>query len=133
MPRLLDPINIGTLRLKNRIVMPPMATNKATSDGEVTESQIKHYTERAKGIGLIIVEHSYVTPSGKLSPNQMGIHDDKLIPGLSKLAKAVHEHRTPIAVQISHAGGRAMTSVIGAHLSAHLQYSFSKRLLKNST
>lgn len=114
MPRLLDPISIGTLRLKNRIVMPPMATNKATSNGEVTESQIKHYTERAKGVGLIIVEHSYVTPSGKLSLNQLGIYDDKLIPGLSKLVKAVHRHRTPITVQINHAGGRTMSSVIGA-------------------
>jgi 2,4-dienoyl-CoA reductase-like NADH-dependent reductase (Old Yellow Enzyme family) len=114
MPRLLDTIRLGKLRLKNRIVMPPMATNKATGDGEVTESQIKHYAERAKGVGLIIVEHSYVTPSGKLSPNQLGIHDDKLIPGLSKLAKAVHRHRTPIAVQINHAGGRTMSSVIGA-------------------
>jgi 2,4-dienoyl-CoA reductase-like NADH-dependent reductase (Old Yellow Enzyme family) len=114
MPRLFDTISLGKLRLKNRIVMPPMATNKATSDGEVTESQIKHYAERAKGVGLIIAEHSYVTLSGKLSPNQMGIYDDKLIAGLSKLAKAVHRHRTPIAVQINHAGARAMASVIGA-------------------
>lgn len=114
MPRLFDTISLGKLRLKNRIVMPPMATNKATSDGEVTESQIKHYAERTKDVGLIIAEHSYVTLSGKLSPNQMGIYDDKLIAGLSKLAKVVHRHRTPIAVQINHAGARTMASVIGA-------------------
>jgi 2,4-dienoyl-CoA reductase-like NADH-dependent reductase (Old Yellow Enzyme family) len=114
MPRLLDPISIGTLRLKNRIVMPPMATNKATRHGEVTESQIKHYAERARGVGLIIVEHSYVTQSGKLSPNQLGIYDDKLIPGLSKLVKAVHRQKTPITAQINHAGGRTTSIVIGA-------------------
>jgi len=113
MPRLLDPISIGTLRLRNRIVMPPMATNKATSNGRVTESLIKHYTGRAKGVGLIIVEHSYVTPSGKAGPNQLGIHDDKLISGLSKLIKAVHRHRTPITVQINHAGGRTISRVTG--------------------
>jgi len=114
LPSLLDPIRIGALRLENRIVMPPMATSKATSNGEVTESQIEHYAERAEGVGLIIVEHSYVTPSGKAGPNQLGIHDDKLIPGLSKLVKAVHRHRTPITVQINHAGGRTISRVAGA-------------------
>src|SRR4030067_1560784 len=114
MPRLLDPINIGTLRLKNRIVMPPMATNNATRHGEVTFSQIKHYTERARGVGLIIIEHSYVTNSGKLSPNQLGIYDEKLIPGLSKLVKAVNRHKTPITAQINHARGRTTSIVIEA-------------------
>jgi NADPH2 dehydrogenase len=113
MPRLLDTIRLGTLTLKNRIVMPPMATNKATGHGEVTESQIKYYAEHARDVGLIIAEHSYVTPSGKLSPNQLGIHDDNLILGLSKIAKTVHRHRTPIAAQISHAGARTISSVIG--------------------
>jgi len=70
---LFDSIRIGTLKLENRIVVPPMATNKATRSGEVTGKQIKHYSERSKGVGLIIVEHSYVTPEGKLSPNQLGI------------------------------------------------------------
>lgn len=114
MPRLFDPINIGSLRLKNRIVMPPMATNKATSNGEVTEAHIKHYTERTKGVGLIVVEHSYVSFNGKLSFNQMGIDNDKLILGLSKLVKSIHRYRTSITIQINHAGGKARLSVIGA-------------------
>jgi len=113
MVRLLDSISLGKLGLSNRIVMPPMATNKATSNGEVTESQIRHYAERSKGVGIIIVEHSYVTPRGKLSPNQLGIYDDKLIPGLSRLVKAVHSHRIPVAAQINHAGGKTMSGVIG--------------------
>lgn len=113
MPGLLDSVNLGSLRLENRIVMPPMATSKATSKGEVTKSQIKHYVKRCRGLGLIIVEHSYVIPNGKLSPNQLGIYDDALIPGLSRLVKAVHEQGTPVAAQISHAGARTMFSVIG--------------------
>ncbi len=113
MPSLLDPINIGTLKLRNRIVMPPMATNKATIEGEVTEDHIKHYSERARDIGLIITEHSYVDPSGRLQQRQLGVYDDKLIPGLSKLVKAVHRYRTPIAIQINHGGGRATSSVLG--------------------
>lgn len=113
MPRLLDPIDIGELKLKNRIVMPPMATNKATSNGEVTEAVIKHYEERARGVGLIIVEHSYVMSNGKVSLNQLGIQGDELIPGLSKLVKAVHKHRIPIAIQITHGGGKATSNIIG--------------------
>lgn len=113
MPRLLDPINIGKLLVKNRIVMPPMATNKATSKGEVTEALVKHYGERAKGVGLIIVEHSYVTSNGRVSPNQLGIQGDELIPGLTKLVKAIHKHRIPIAIQITHGGGKATSSIIG--------------------
>ena len=113
MSSLLDPIKIGKLKLKNRIVMPPMATNKATSNGEMTDAQIKHYTERARGVGLIVAEHSYVKLNGRLNLNQLGIYDDKIIPGLSKLVKAVHKHRTPIAIQINHAGGKAISSIIG--------------------
>lgn len=112
MTRLVDPINLGPLKLKNRIVMPPMATNKATRSGEVTKGQIKHYVEHAQDVGLIIVEHSYVTPPGKFSSNQLGIYDDNLIPGLSKLTSAVHNRETPIVAQISHAGARAQSRVI---------------------
>jgi NADPH2 dehydrogenase len=114
MPGLLDSVNLGSLRLKNRIVMPPMATNKASSKGEVTESQIEHYVKRCKGLGLVIVEHSYVIPNGKFSSNQLGIYDDALIPGLSRLVNAVHEQGTSVSAQISHAGARTMFNVIGA-------------------
>ncbi|MFH0897593.1 MAG: NADH:flavin oxidoreductase [Candidatus Bathyarchaeota archaeon] len=110
---LLDPVNIGKLKLRNRIVMPPMATGKATRDGEITDAQIKHYTERARGMGLIVVEHSYIMQNGKLSFNQLGIYDDRLISGLSKLVKAVHKHRIAITTQINHAGGKAVSSIIG--------------------
>ncbi|MFC1943398.1 hypothetical protein ACFLWO_02315 [Chloroflexota bacterium] len=62
MPGLFEPINIKGLLLKNRLVMPPMFTNMATEDGEVTDRHIRHYTTRARGgVGLIIIEHSYVS------------------------------------------------------------------------
>lgn len=113
MPSLADPIRLGTLELKNRIVMPPMATDKATEKGEVTEKQIKHYKEHCKSVGLIIVEHSYINLVGKYSPNQLGIYDDSLVTGLSKLVAAVHNEGTPLAAQISHAGARTTSYVIG--------------------
>ncbi|MFQ6076288.1 MAG: NADH:flavin oxidoreductase [Candidatus Bathyarchaeia archaeon] len=114
MPGLFDQLKIGPLRLKNRIVMPPMATNRATTQGEVTEALIKHYTQRARGPGLIIVEHSYVAMDGRLRQRQLGIYDDELVPGLTRLTKAVHQHGTPIAIQLNHAGGRTTSDVCGA-------------------
>jgi len=113
MPRLFNPIKIGSLQLKNRIVMPPMATGLATTQGEVTEDLIKHYEKRAKGLGLQIVEHSYVVKSGKLSEQQLGIYDDKLVSGLAKLTKRIHSLGTPIAIQINHAGRVTTSEVCG--------------------
>jgi 2,4-dienoyl-CoA reductase-like NADH-dependent reductase (Old Yellow Enzyme family) len=113
MPSLFDPLTVGRLRLKNRIVMPPMANDLATERGEVTDALIAHYTRRAAGVGLVIVEHSYVTPNGKLSPRQLGIYDDAVIEGLSHLAESVHAKGTSVCIQINHAGRRASSSICG--------------------
>jgi len=106
LPRLFDPLRVGRLELRNRIVMPPMATELAGRRGEVTPRLIDHYVERVEGLGLIIVEHSYVDVGGRLSPLQLGAYDDSLVPGLARLADAVHRLGTPIALQINHAGRR---------------------------
>lgn len=114
MPRLHDPLKIGSLELKNRIVMPPMATNHSTQHGQVTDKLLSHYAERSEGLGLLIVEHSYVTRRGRIRVNQLGVHSDDLITGLTSLVDAVHEHDTPIALQINHAGGATTRDVCGA-------------------
>jgi len=111
---LLDPLTIHKSHLKNRIVMPPMASGLATRTGEVTEALVAHYKSRCRSVGLVIVEHSYIHPVGRTSEMQLGIHDDNLVPGLSRLVKAVHEEGTPIAIQIGHGGRRANSSVCGA-------------------
>jgi len=115
MPNLFDPLTIGRLSLKNRIVMPPMANDLASIRGEVTEPLIAHYRRRAAGVGLVIVEHSYVAKDGKLSSRQLGIYDDTLINGLADLAESIHAKGTPVCIQINHAGRRASSSVCGSH------------------
>ena len=56
---LLRPIEFWGIKLKNRMVMAPMATNLATEDGFVTERLKAYYEERAKGgIGMIIIEYT---------------------------------------------------------------------------
>ena len=106
-PKLLDPLSVSGLRLKNRIVMPPMANDLATTKGEVTAALIAHYTRRAAGVGLVIVEHSYVAKDGKLSLRQLGIYEDELINGLADLAKSIRAKGTPVCIQITHAGRKA--------------------------
>ncbi len=114
MPSLFEPIKIKGLSLKNRLVMPPMVTNMATEDGEVTDRHIRHYTTRAKGgVGLIIVEASYVSKDSKLSQGQIGLHNDRLIPALKRLVEAIHAEGTKVAIQIAHAGAKAPRNITG--------------------
>lgn len=94
--------------------MPPMNTNMANEDGEVSDRHIEHYATRARGgVGLIIIEHTYVSKEGRRSSGQLGIHDDKLIPGLKRLVGAIHSEGTKVIVQINHAGVQAPTSITG--------------------
>ena len=110
--KLFDPLVIGILTLKNRIVMPPMANDLADTEGRVTDRLIAHYTRRAR-VGLVIVEHSYFTPDGKASSNQLGIHDDAMINGLTKLTESIHAKGTPVCIQVNHAGRKARSSICG--------------------
>ena len=106
-------MKVGLLEFRNRIVMPPMATEFSTLKGEVTNRLVEHYVERAEDLGLLIVEHTYVAREGRLTTNQLGVYSDELIPGLKRLVEAVHAYGTPIALQITHAGGVATRGVCG--------------------
>jgi NADPH2 dehydrogenase len=110
---LLDPLKVKGLTFKNRVVMPPMQTGRATVEGAVTDRLIGFYVRRSAALGMLIVEHCYVSARGRLSLKQLGIYDDELIWGLQKLAGSVHAVGTPVVVQISHAGGVANRNVIG--------------------
>ncbi len=104
--RLFEEGRIGSMTLKNRIVMPPMATNYAGPSGEPTERLIGYYAERAKGgAGLIIVENVQVKyPQGKNVACQLRLDQNKYVPGFQELAEAVHAHQARIFIQIHHAG-----------------------------
>ena len=112
---LLSPITINTLVVRNRAVMPSMLTNFATKGGDVTERLIHYYAERAKGgVGMNIVEATYVARSGNSFDLGLGISDDFMIKGLSKLTDAVHRHDGKIAIQLQH-GGRAALPQFSGH------------------
>ncbi len=94
--------------------MPPMQTGRASFEGAVTNKLINFYVRRSSALGLPIVEHAYVSPTGKIGPKQLGIYSDSLVSGFEKLAKGLHEVGAPAVVQISHAGGVTNRKVIGS-------------------
>ena len=111
---LFSPFSIVTLKIKNRIVMPPMATHYATPEGFVTDQQIGYYVERAKGgVGYITTEHTGILQQGKASWKMMLIHTDEHAAKIKKLIEAVHEAEGKIVVQINHAGRQTSSEITG--------------------
>lgn len=110
---LLTPLTIKGITLRNRIVMPPMQSGRASFEGAVTNKLINFYVRRSTALGLPIVEHAYVSPMGKIGPKQLGIYDDSLIDGFEKLASGIHAVGAPAVVQISHAGAVANKKIVG--------------------
>lgn len=105
MLKLFETTTINGMRLSNRIVRSATWEGLAADDGTVTPELIDFYVELAKGgLGLIITSHTYVRPDGMGSPRQLGLSDDRFIPGLRELTDAIHRHNTPVAVELSHAG-----------------------------
>ncbi len=114
MPGLADPLTFKGLTLKNRIVMPPMANDFSGPDGEVNDRHLEHYRARAEAeVGLMIVEHSYVNPNGKMTVKQLGIHEDGLVPGLTRLADTIREAGAASTIQLTHAGANTTSEACG--------------------
>lgn len=113
-PSLFRPGKIGNMEIRNRSVMPSMGLS-STVGGFVNDTCIRHYVERAKGgYGLINVEVTCIdAPLGLNTANMLRADDDKYIPGLRKLADAVHAEGAKIVLEISHTGRGAKREIIG--------------------
>jgi 2,4-dienoyl-CoA reductase-like NADH-dependent reductase (Old Yellow Enzyme family) len=99
------PIEFANLTFKNRFVLPPMVRNLATKEGLITDRVVNHYEEISKGqVGMIIVEAAAITWQHRIMSKNIGIHDDKCIPGLRKLADAINRHGARSFIQINHSG-----------------------------
>lgn len=105
---LYTPFSVKNLNLKNRVVMPPMCQYQAT-DGLVNDWHLVHYASRAVGgVGLIIVEMTNVMPNGRITPNCLGLWNDQQRDELKKIVDVVHARGSKIAIQIAHAGRKAL-------------------------
>lgn len=101
--RLFQPGTIGSLQLRNRIVMAPIGTNLADIHGTVTPRLIDWYVERAwGGVGLMIIEGASADLRyGRGRPQSLRMDSPKLIPGLNELVEAVQASGAKIAAQIN--------------------------------
>ena len=110
--KLLTPVTIGPLTLRNRVVMPAMHL-VYTPEGVVTDQLVDFYAERAAGgAGLIIVGGCPIDDVSGMIGMAM-INEDRFIPGLTRLVQAVHDHQALIAAQLYQPGRYSFSAMIG--------------------
>ncbi|MCX5822747.1 MAG: FAD-dependent oxidoreductase [Deltaproteobacteria bacterium] len=111
--KLFNPGRIGSLEIRNRIVMNAMGTLLESADGSVSDRLIDYYEERAKGgAGLIVSCHTRVVPHPRREGFMgIAIWDDRFIPGWKKLSDRVHRHDAKFFIQLGHDGrqGRSVS------------------------
>ncbi|WP_208558945.1 NADPH dehydrogenase NamA [Marinilactibacillus kalidii] len=109
MAKLFEPIKIGNLTLKNRIVMAPMCMYAVyQEDGELTDFHEAHYASRAiGGVGLIFLEAAAVSKAGRITNQDLGIWNEQQTIKLKKLVHTIHELGSKVGIQIAHAGRKA--------------------------
>jgi 2,4-dienoyl-CoA reductase-like NADH-dependent reductase (Old Yellow Enzyme family) len=99
--KILEPISLGTMRLRNRFVMSPMISNFATVDGYVTQRMKDYYAARAEGgAAMIIVEATCVEACGRVAGRQLMIDDDTHVAGLKELASAIRKHGAKACISL---------------------------------
>lgn len=103
--KLFEPGRIGSVNLKNRLIMEPIGTRYADSQGHITDRYKYFLAERAKGgIGLIINEASRMIKPLPWPPFNLAINDDKCIPGLLELTRTIKKYDTKIFIELAHLG-----------------------------
>lgn len=106
---LFQPIKIGSMEVKNRLVVPPMGTNYPNDDCTVSEQLLNYHRENALGgYGLITIEVTAVSPTGKAIIREPGLWCDEQIEGYRKLANVIHENGAKMSVQLHHAGRQTL-------------------------
>ncbi|HXS40458.1 MAG TPA: NAD(P)-binding protein [Stellaceae bacterium] len=111
---LLTPARIGPVEVKNRIVMPPMTTRAADEEGFVTDETLAYYMARVEGgTGLITVEMASPEKAGRHRRRELGIYDDRFLPGLQRLVRAIHEGGAKASIQLGHGGGHTRRDICG--------------------
>lgn len=114
MSKLWEPIKIGTMDLKNRVIMAPMFTCLAKAGGKVSDEIVTYYERRAKGgAAMIIVEIAAVHPQGVICDQELRLCDDSYISGMSRIAEAIKKHKCKAVLQLHHPGRQADSKVTG--------------------
>jgi len=110
-PPMLMPFQLRDIRLKNRIVVSPMATYSAV-DGLVGDFHLAHLGARALGgAGLVMVEMTSPTPNGRITPGCPGLWNDAQQLAFQRITHFVHQQSTHIGLQLGHSGAKGSTQL----------------------
>jgi 2,4-dienoyl-CoA reductase-like NADH-dependent reductase (Old Yellow Enzyme family) len=104
MSTLFDPITVGALHLKNRVIMAPLTRSRATGGQRVPNALMAEYYAQRASAGLIISEATSVTPQGVGYENTPGIWSDEQVEGWKLVTEAVHAKGGKIVLQLWHVG-----------------------------
>lgn len=115
MPTLFDPIQIGSLQLRNRIIMAPLTRCRAAKGRVPRALNAEYYKQRASA-GLILSEATAVTPMGVGYPDTPGIWSDEQVEGWKLVTRAVHEAGGLILLQLWHVGRISDPEYLGGEL-----------------
>ncbi|MDN4471917.1 FAD-dependent oxidoreductase [Demequina zhanjiangensis] len=108
----LEPVALGKLQLRNRVVMVPMGTEMGDHDGHLTDREVAYYAERAAGAGLVCTGINAVTNDYEMIAEGLGrVDTDAATPGLKKLADAFHARGGAVSVQLTAGLGRNINNV----------------------
>src|SRR5258707_9553327 len=111
---LLTPARIGSVEIPNRIVMPPMTTRTADAEGYITDDSVAYYLARARGgVGLITIEMASPEKAGRHRRREVGIYDDRFVPGLTRLVDELHRAGSKVSIQLGHGGGHTRIDICG--------------------
>ena len=100
-----DPITVGKVELKNRVVLAPMVSSYATESGEITDKMVNYYRRFAIGdVGLLYLEAALVTEGGASWDRCVGAYHDFFTPGLKRLVSRIHAKGSKVILQLYHAG-----------------------------
>jgi 2,4-dienoyl-CoA reductase-like NADH-dependent reductase (Old Yellow Enzyme family) len=111
---LFTPVRIGSVTVPNRFVCSATHDYMADDEGFVSDANVERLARLAQGeAGLIVTGHAFVQPSGKASPRQIAVYDDRFVDGLARIPSAVHRFSSKVFLQIAHAGRQTKPKLCG--------------------
>lgn len=115
MTRLADPLPLARgPAMRNRLMLAPLTNMQSHADGTLSDDEYRWLTMRAEGgFALTMTCAAHVQRGGQAFPGQLGIFDDKHIPGLARLARTINGFGSLSSVQLHHGGLRAMPDLSG--------------------
>lgn len=113
-PTMFSPVQIGSVTVPNRFVVPPMGNNFANTDGSLSDRSLSYYEARAKGgFSLITIESTVVYEQAKGGPRKPCLFSDSTVESFRRVASACHAYGAKVSIQLQHAGPEGSSALTG--------------------